>query len=200
MFEIVIASKNKGKIREIKEVLSLPDVVFHSCEDFNDWPSVSETGSTYKENASIKARTLARWTQKPALADDSGLEVDALGGAPGIRSARYAESGHSSSSNIQKLLSELGDTSPGKRTARFKCSVVFFNPIQDITLAADGVCEGQISFKPSGTGGFGYDPVFIPSGYKKTLAELPAETKNKLSHRGQALRKLRKLLVNQFNL
>lgn len=193
--EIIIASKNKGKIKEIKEILSLLEIVFRTYEDFGDWPAVSETGNTYEENAILKARTLAERAQKPALADDSGLEVAALEGAPGIHSAHYAGPNCSPVANNQKLLRELKDTPFEKRTAQFKCFVALVDPIRNLTLIADDACEGRIAFQPAGTGGFGYDPLFIPLGYTKTLAELSPQEKNRISHRGKALRKLRELLT-----
>jgi len=192
--EIVIASTNKGKIKEIKEILSLPDLSFYTYEDFVEWPEIPEVGATYEENVLTKAGVLAEWAKRPALADDSGLEVDALGGAPGLHSARYAGPKCSVQANNEKLLRELASIPFEKRTARFRCFIALVDPSRNLTLVTQGVCEGHISFQPVGQGGFGYDPLFIPLGYTKTLAQLSPAEKNAISHRGKALRKLKDLL------
>jgi XTP/dITP diphosphohydrolase len=184
--EIVIASKNKGKIREIRQIYAdLPVAIVEQA----DLPDVVEDGDSFSANARKKAVEIARHTGKWALADDSGLEVDALGGAPGIHSARW--SGAGDEANNDKLLAELRDVAPPARTARYRAVVVIADPQGRVVAEADGSCEGLIGFTRKGTGGFGYDPLFVVPQFGKTMAELPAETKHSISHRGEALRRLR---------
>jgi XTP/dITP diphosphohydrolase len=184
--ELVIASKNKGKIREIRQIYAdLPVTVV----ELPDQPDVVEDGHTFSENARKKAVEIARHTGKWALADDSGLEVDALKGAPGIYSARW--SGGGDEANNEKLLKELQDVPPPARTARYRAVVVVADPQGRIVAEADGACEGLIGFVRKGAGGFGYDPLFVVPQFGCTMAELSAETKHSISHRGEALRRLR---------
>ena len=184
--EIVIASKNKGKIREIREIYAdLPVAIV----EHPDLPDVVEDGDTFAANARKKAVEIARHTGKWALADDSGLEVDALQGAPGIYSARW--SGGGDEANNDKLLAELRDVPAPARTARYRAVVVIASPDGRVVAEADGVCDGLIGFERKGTGGFGYDPLFVVPQFGRTMAELPAETKHSISHRGEALRRLR---------
>jgi XTP/dITP diphosphohydrolase len=184
--EIVIASKNKGKIREIRQIYAdLPVAIVEQA----DLPDVVEDGDSFSANARKKAVEIARHTGKWALADDSGLEVDALEGAPGIHSARW--SGAGDEANNDKLLTELRDVAPPARTARYRAVVVIADPQGRVVAEADGACEGLIGFVRKGTGGFGYDPLFVVPQFGKTMAELPAETKHSISHRGEALRRLR---------
>jgi len=184
--EIVIASKNKGKIREIRQIYAdLPVAIVEQA----DLPDVVEDGDSFSANARKKAVEIARHTGKWALADDSGLEVDALGGAPGIHSARW--SGAGDEANNDKLLAELRDVAPPARTARYRAVVVIADPQGRVVAEADGSCEGLIGFVRKGTGGFGYDPLFVVPQFGKTMAELPSETKHSISHRGEALRRLR---------
>lgn len=184
--EIVIASKNKGKIREIRQIYAdLPVTVV----ELPDQPEVIEDGTSFSENARKKAVEIARHTGKWALADDSGLEVDALKGAPGIYSARW--SGGGDEANNEKLLRELQDVPPPARTARYRAVVVVANPQGRIVAEADGSCEGLIGFERKGTGGFGYDPLFVVPQFGCTMAQLSAEAKHAISHRGEALRRLR---------
>ncbi len=197
MFKIVIASKNEGKIREIKEILNLPHVKFLTYKDLNDWPEMRETGKSFAENAILKAKTLVDRFKMAALADDSGLEVDALGGAPGILSARYAGSRCSSEENNAKLLRELGDRPTPQRRAHFRCYAALATPEGKI-FVTEGTCEGYIAFEPVGSGGFGYDPIFIPLGRDKTLAELSTQEKNEISHRGQAFTRMRQILEERM--
>ena len=188
--EIVIASKNKGKIREIRQIYAdLPVAIVEQA----DLPDVVEDGDSFSANARKKAVEIARHTGKWALADDSGLEVDALGGAPGIHSARW--SGGGDEANNDKLLAELREVPPPARTARYRAVVVIASPDGRVVAEADGACEGLIGFVRKGTGGFGYDPLFVVPQFGKTMAELPAETKHSISHRGEALRKLREPLT-----
>ena len=188
--EIVIASKNKGKIREIRQIYAdLPVAIVEQA----DLPDVVEDGDSFSANARKKAVEIARHTGKWALADDSGLEVDALGGAPGIHSARW--SGAGDEANNDKLLAELRDVPPPARTARYRAVVVIASPDGRVVAEAEGSCEGLIGFVRKGTGGFGYDPLFVVPQFGRTMAELPAETKHSISHRGEALRRLKEPLT-----
>jgi len=191
--EIIIASKNEGKIKEIKKLLPLPQVKWLTYKELPNWPKLKESGQTYTENATIKALTLAKKYQKPALGEDSGLEVAALNGQPGLRSARYAGEKAGAADNIKLLLKNLSQVPPNKRQAQFVAVAVLAFPDGRL-IKTKGVCRGQISLKPAGKSGFGYDPVFIPEGYQKTLAELGVEEKNKLSHRAKALKQLEQYL------
>jgi XTP/dITP diphosphohydrolase len=184
--DLVIASKNKGKIREIRQIFAdLPLRVV----DVDALPDVVEDGDSFAANARKKALEIARHTGTWALADDSGLEVDALRGAPGIHSARW--SGKGDEGNNEKLLAELRDVPPAARTARYRAVVVVATPDGRVVAEADGVCEGLIGFERRGSGGFGYDPLFIVPDKSLTMAELPAEEKHRISHRGQALGRIR---------
>lgn len=188
--EIVIASKNKGKIREIRQIYAdLPVTVV----ELADQPDVVEDGGSFSANARKKAVEIARHTGKWALADDSGLEVDALRGAPGIYSARW--SGAGDEANNDKLLRELRDVPAPARTARYRAVVVVATPEGRIVAEADGTCEGLIGFERKGSGGFGYDPLFVVPQLGRTMAELSPEAKHAISHRGQALRRLREPLT-----
>ena len=190
MKEIILASSNPGKVREINQLLAGLDLHVQPQTDFGV-PDIEETGLTFVENAILKARNAAQHTGLAAIADDSGIEVDALNGAPGIYSARYAGIGANDQANLEKLLTELGDLPEEKRTARFQCLMVYMRHANDPTpLICQGTWEGRILFKPQGENGFGYDPVFYVPTHDCSSAELPADVKNSLSHRGQALRKL----------
>ncbi|MCL4078757.1 XTP/dITP diphosphatase [Coriobacteriia bacterium Es71-Z0120] len=192
---VVVASTNEGKVREIRHVLEpLGWDVVRAADLGAEALEVEETGSTFLENALLKARAYAEHFGCVALADDSGLEVDALGGAPGVRSARYAGEPSDDAANNAKLLAELADVPAGERTARFRCVVALVWPDGRV-LAADGVCEGAIGFEPRGSGGFGYDPLFWPAAAPgRTMAELSPAEKSAISHRGSALRALRAAL------
>jgi XTP/dITP diphosphohydrolase len=190
MKQIVLASNNPGKVREIGQMLAdldlevLPQSAFKIEE-------VEETGLSFVENAILKARHAAADSGLPAIADDSGLEVDALNGAPGIYSARYAGAGATDTQNLQKLLDDLEKVPQEQRTARFQCLLVYMRHAQDPTPRIyQGTWEGRITFEPRGESGFGYDPVFFVPSHNCTSAELAPEVKNALSHRGQALRLL----------
>jgi XTP/dITP diphosphohydrolase len=200
--EIVIASKNKGKIKEIRHFFSnimLPQNIqkirWLSFEDFEGFPDVDEGSESFVENAKLKAQQIAEFTGKTALADDSGLEVDALGGKPGVTSSRYAGPDATDEKNRKKLLSELREISlVKKRSARFKCVMALCGPGNDFINISQGVCEGKIGFVETGKNGFGYDSVFIPEGFDRTMAELSDSEKNSISHRGKALEELAKFL------
>jgi XTP/dITP diphosphohydrolase len=188
--KIVLASNNPGKVREINQLLNDLDLQVVPQSEFNI-PDADETGLTFVENAIIKARQAAELSGLPAIADDSGLEVDALKGAPGIYSARYSGDGATDEKNLQKLLVDLKNVPEGDRTARFQCLMVYMRHAKDPTpLICQGTWEGVITFEPQGDNGFGYDPVFYVPDHHCTSAQLSPEQKNRLSHRGQALQKL----------
>lgn len=187
---VVLASGNAGKLREIAQILAGLDMEVAPQTRF-DVPDAEETGLSFVENAILKARNAASHSRLPAIADDSGIEVDFLNGAPGIYSARYAGEGASDAQNLQKLLDDLKAVPEAKRSARFQCAMVYLRHEHDPTpVIAHGTWEGSILFEPRGTNGFGYDPVFFVPTHRCTAAELPPEIKNRLSHRGQALRAL----------
>jgi len=190
--KIVLASGNQGKIREIQALLAEHPIVPQSDFAIGD---VEETGTTFVENAIIKARHAAKLSGLPAIADDSGLVVDALDGAPGVYSARYAGPGSSDLDNLQKLLEQLDGVPEAQRSARFICVLAFMRHGADPTpVIAQGVWEGRILTRPAGSNGFGYDPVFWVPTHQCASAELAPEVKNALSHRGQALRNLTAML------
>ncbi len=186
---IVLASNNAGKVREINQLLAEQQIEVVPQKEF-DIPEAEETGLTFVENAILKARHAAKLSGLPAIADDSGLEVDALKGAPGIYSARYAGNGGDQANN-EKLLEALKDIPETKRTARFQCLMVYMRHAEDPTpIICQGTWEGRILTALQGENGFGYDPVFLAPEEGCSSAELAPEVKNRLSHRGQALRKL----------
>ena len=187
MTQIVLASNNQGKVREIGQMLAELELEVVPQSTFNI-EDAEETGLTFVENAIIKARHASAAAGLPAIADDSGLEVDALNGAPGIYSARYAGKGAADEQNLQKLLNELENIPEAERTARFQCLMVYMRHAQDPTpIICQGTWEGIITLEPSGDNGFGYDPVFFVPGHQCTSAQLAPKVKNQLSHRGQAL-------------
>ena len=188
---IVLATRNQGKIAEIKALL--PGVRVQPAASYPGCPEPDETGRNFEENALLKARAAAQFTGRAALADDSGLEVDALDGAPGVRSARYAGAGATDRDNIQRLLDALDGTPDADRTARFRCAMAVAAP-DGRTWIAEGVCEGRIIREPRGGSGFGYDPLFIPAGYKSTFGELDTTVKNRISHRAIALDRILNVL------
>jgi XTP/dITP diphosphohydrolase len=190
----VLASSNVGKLKELAAILEpLGYELVRQSELGIDTPP--ETGTTFVENALLKARHAARLSGLPAIADDSGIEVDALGGRPGVWSARYAGEHATDLANLQKMLDELKDVAAEKRTARYRCVIAFTHTADDpAPLIAQGAWEGRVLTAPRGTGGFGYDPIFQPSGLEQTAAELPSAEKNARSHRGEALRALARLL------
>jgi XTP/dITP diphosphohydrolase len=187
---VVLASANPGKLREFAALLAPLGAELIAQRSLGIEPA-AETGSTFLENALLKARHAARAAQLPALSDDSGIEVDALGGRPGVWSARFAGVGASDAANLALLLEELAGTPAERRTARYQCVVAWVGCADDPEpLLGQGTWEGRIALAPRGSGGFGYDPAFIPAGDTRTAAELPAEEKNRVSHRAQALRAL----------
>lgn len=195
--KIVLASNNQGKVREIAQMVVDLKLEVVPQSDF-DVSEIEETGLTFVENAILKARNAAKVTGLPAIADDSGIEVDYLNGAPGIYSARYSGVSASDKDNLDKMLLALKDVPAEKRTARFQCLVVYMRHADDPTpFIAQGTWEGVITESPMGENGFGYDPVFYVPDHNCTSAQLPADTKNNLSHRGQALKKLIAYFGNQ---
>ncbi|SDM97462.1 XTP/dITP diphosphatase [Sediminibacillus halophilus] len=194
MEQLIIATKNKGKVKDFRNLFSKYDITIKSLLDLEEnIPDIEETGKTFEENAALKAETIAERFSLPVLADDSGLEVDALGGRPGIYSARFAGLEKSDQANIAKLLEELKGVPEEERTARFVCVLAVARPGQP-TIFKRGSCEGRIANHPIGENGFGYDPVFYPNGLIKTMAELSSEEKNQISHRKNAIVQLEKWL------
>ena len=195
---IVLATGNKGMVREFSELLAARDISIVPQSDFAV-PEADETGLTFVENAIIKARNAAAHTGLPAIADDSGLEVDFLKGAPGIYSARYAGEGANDQDNNNKMLGELEGVPEADRTARYWCILVFMrhenDPVPIITQAS---WEGRILEAPRGDGGFGYDPIFLPNGYNVSFAEMSMEEKGAISHRGRAVEELVGFLVDNL--
>ena len=189
--KLVAATGNKGKLKEFKEIL--PEYEIISLKDLDINCDIEETGKTFEENAVIKSETICNMTGMVTFADDSGLEVDYLDGAPGIYSARYAGEGASDEDRNKKLLSELSNVSGEKRTARYVCAIAISYP-DGKTYTFKDTCEGRITFAPEGNGGFGYDPLFYFDEFKTTLANVDAEVKNKVSHRYKALVKLKEFL------
>lgn len=183
--KIFIASKNKGKINEIRTIINHLGFEVFSLLDTPDINDIPETGSTFEENAFIKAKSVYDIVKIPVLADDSGLEVDLLNGAPGIYSARFSGENANDKKNNELLLNKLGDAEFKERTARFRCVLVYFDGINKRIF--DGTCEGNIITYEKGSNGFGYDPLFMPAGYAQTFGELDNEVKNKISHRSKAL-------------
>jgi len=196
--EIVLATRNKKKIEEIRRITVDLTITIRSLDSFPNCPETVEDKDTFEGNAVKKAFEVCRCTGKPALADDSGLEVDALGGAPGVYSARYAggTGGGNDVGNYEKLLSELMNVPDSKRGARFVCCMALVFPDGTVKTFF-GYAEGRIGREPKGTTGFGYDPVFIPDGHKRTFAEMTGDEKDRLSHRGKALEKLADFLHSQ---
>ncbi|MBQ5652729.1 MAG: XTP/dITP diphosphatase [Peptococcaceae bacterium] len=188
MTELVLASGNKGKLAEFQRLLEGLDVQIHSMKEYPEIGEIVEDGSTFAENALIKARAVCKATGKPAMADDSGLAVDALNGAPGIYSARFAGEQRSDADNNAKVLQLLEGVEDSKRTARFFCVIAIVLP-DGREYTAEGTCEGTILRALRGEGGFGYDPLFYVESLDKTFAELTMEEKNRISHRGHANRK-----------
>jgi XTP/dITP diphosphohydrolase len=195
---VVVATSNAGKLIEIRDAIDIPGFTFVTAAEFGGTPlDVEETGDTFTENAHTKALAYHKAFGVAALADDSGLVVDALGGRPGVRSARFAGEHASDLDNTRKLLEELDGFGPEMRAARFQCAIVLVDEAGEATTAC-GTCEGQIAFSPRGNGGFGYDPVFLPEeAAGTTMAELDLRQKAAISHRGKALRALRDQLLGE---
>lgn len=194
MQSLLIATRNPGKVREIESILADSGWSFTSLQSFPGVDTPAESGATYAENAILKARFYSLATGMCALADDSGLEVEALAGAPGVYSARYAGDNASDADRRTLLLSELAKIPNVNRRARFIAVVAISDAQGSVLNVSEGICEGSIIFSPRGNGGFGYDPLFVPDGYNETFAELSEDIKNRISHRARALLKTRDFL------
>jgi XTP/dITP diphosphohydrolase len=190
--ELVIATTNQGKLREVRDILGNLRFKLSTLRDYPNLEPVAETGTTFAENAALKACDYARQTGLLTLADDSGLEVRALRGTPGIYSARYLGEATSYTERIQAILSAL--ETHQDRAARFVCVIVIAAPDGTPLHTSTGICEGHIANSARGQGGFGYDPIFIPDGHDRTFAEIPSQFKNRISHRARALRSAREFL------
>jgi len=202
LLTIVLATSNHGKLAELRALLAdLPVQLRSAAEVLGEQPNIVEDGATFEDNALIKARAIASATRTLALADDSGLEVDALGGRPGVRSARFAHERATDAENNAALLRELAEVEEGARSARFRCVLALVNPWQESEVhIAKGSCEGSIARAPRGNGGFGYDPLFLVAGQDgKAMAELSEVEKNQVSHRGRAVQALREILLKLVN-
>ncbi len=187
---LLLGTRNPGKIYEIKLILGDLPLEFSSLNDFPHVAVAIEDADTYAGNAIKKARFYARETGVPALADDSGLEVEALGGAPGVISHRYAGDNANDADRRKFLLSKLAETGSDNRRGRFVCAIAIATVAGELLNLSEGICEGAITFEPRGESGFGYDPLFVPDGYDQTFGELSDEIKNRISHRARALLKV----------
>jgi XTP/dITP diphosphohydrolase len=185
--ELLIATSNPGKIRELESWLGDFPVRLRGLAEFPSVREVEETGATFVDNAVLKATGYAQQAKLWTLADDSGLEVEALGGAPGVYSARYAGPDASDAERVELLLKELAATNDTRRRARFVCAIAIADPEAQVAHVVEGSCEGRLIHAPRGTSGFGYDPIFIPEGYEQSFGELPDEIKRSISHRALAL-------------
>ncbi len=198
MPKLLLATNNKGKVREYKSLLSAVPFELVTPAELGISTEVAEVGGSFEENARLKATIMAAESQVLSLADDSGLEVDALGGEPGRLSARYAGEGASDRDRANYLLAKLEGVPREKRTARFRCVIAIATPDGDVELCS-GECDGLITFEPVGEGGFGYDPIFYLPELDKTMAELSPDEKNRISHRGKAARKASQLLKEKYS-
>jgi XTP/dITP diphosphohydrolase len=194
--KVLLASRNPKKLAELRRILApaLPDVEVVGLDDVEPYDEVPESGATFADNALIKAREGHRHTGLPTVADDSGLTVDALNGMPGVLSARWAGSHGDDEANLRLVLDQVGDVPDERLGAAFACAVAFLD--DDRQIVTDGRMPGRLVRTPRGNNGFGYDPIFVPDGYERTSAELPAEEKDAISHRGQALRALAERLAS----
>ena len=187
MSPVILATRNPGKVREIVAIYAPLELELRPLADYSEIPQMREEGTTYADNAAAKARAAALRVGLVALADDSGIEVDALGGAPGVHSARFLGASASDGERNARILFLLEGVPKERRTARYRAAVAVARPDGTVRVF-DGVCEGQVAVAPRGTAGFGYDPIFMPEGAQQTIAEIPLEVKNRLSHRARALR------------
>ncbi|ANF48310.1 XTP/dITP diphosphatase [Priestia megaterium] len=197
MREIIIATKNAGKVKDFETLFSPKGFKVKSLLDFPEIEDVEETGVTFAENATLKAEAISSALNKPVIADDSGLAIDALNGEPGVYSARYAGENKDDNANIEKVLQKLNDVPFEKRTARFHCALAIAVPGKR-TEIVEGTCEGHILEEKRGENGFGYDPIFFVEKWRCSMAELTKEQKNQISHRANALKKLAPLIDAQF--
>jgi XTP/dITP diphosphohydrolase len=192
--KLLVGTNNQGKIKELNEFLTDLPVQLFGLNNFNNLSEVEETGQTFAENAVLKANSYALQTGLWSLSDDSGLEVEALGGAPGVFSARYAGEKASDEERLIKLLDELAETNDDLRRARFVCAMAVADEKGEIKFLTEGICNGKLALKPRGTNGFGYDPIFIPDGYEDTFGELSSTIKSQISHRARAIEKIMRFL------
>lgn len=190
MQKLLIATRNPGKVAEFADIMNDLKVDWLSLADLGITQEVAETGSTFTENAILKARAYAAAAGVLTLADDSGLEVDALGGAPGVQTARFGGPGLSHEARFRLLLARMADVPEEQRTARFRCVIALATGAGEVLATAEGVCEGHIAKEPAGSYGFGYDPIFVVAEKGVTMAQLPPEIKHPLSHRGRAIQAL----------
>jgi XTP/dITP diphosphohydrolase len=195
MDSLVLATHNRNKLREMRQLLDLPHVRVLCLDDLPGMPEIEETGTTFAENAILKARGVMEWSGLPTIADDSGLEVDALDGRPGVWSSRY---GSPNISGLEKLLYEMEDIPLGERIARYRCVIAFVDVPDNGADLCEGSCEGLILYEPRGCNGFGYDPVFWSEELDCTFAEADPDDKNRISHRGKAMRQMAKGLLARF--
>ena len=195
-FELFIATKNAGKIREIEELLADLPITLRNAGEFKEIIEPEETGETFTDNAILKAKYYAEKTGLWSLADDSGLEVEALDGNPGVFSARYGGAGATNEKKIATLLNELKQTNDENRFAKFVCSMVIADNRGEVQFLTEGICQGKIALSPKGNNGFGYDPIFIPKDFTETFGELSSEIKQKISHRSRAIEKIIKYLYS----
>jgi XTP/dITP diphosphohydrolase len=195
--KVVVASRNRGKLREIVPLLDGLGLELCTIDDVAPEAELREEGETFEDNALAKAHQAARATGLPAIADDSGLEVEALGGAPGVHSARYAGLPSNDVRNNDKLLDALASVPAGRRAARFRCVAAFVDAERALEIVRSGTCAGEVLPAPRGTGGFGYDPLFLLPALGRTMAELPLDEKNRLSHRAAAFRALAQALIER---
>ena len=192
---IALATRNEHKLIEITRICADWPVQWVTIRDPNRFPDVEETGETYLDNAALKTRAVADALGIPAIADDSGIEVDALGGRPGPRSARFAGPDATDARNLAELIRSVRGIPAAGLTARYRCVAAFAEPGDEV-ISAEGLCEGTLTTRPRGAGGFGYDPIFLPVGWDRTMAELAPDEKDRISHRGRAFRALRALLLD----
>lgn len=195
MKEIIVATKNQGKAKEFKQFFAQFNIECYSLLDLtDDYPEVEETGESFQENAIIKAEAASKFFNKAVIADDSGLEIDALEGQPGIHTARFAGKNKGDDANMDKVLTMMKDLAPSERSARFVAALAVKIPGKQV-FVKEGYCEGTIALKKEGSEGFGYDPIFIPEGFDLTMAQLSKEVKNSISHRSNAFKQLKEVLT-----
>ncbi len=194
--QLLIATRNTGKVKELHSLLAGLPVRLRSLQEFAWIPEVIETGATFADNATLKAVAYAQSTQLLALADDSGLEVEALNGAPGVLSARYAGENATDAERTAQLIQQLNSTGDKSRRARFVCAIAIADLNGNLIYASEGICTGHIAARPSGAGGFGYDPIFVPDNYDQSFASLPPAIKVQISHRATALHCARAFLLD----
>jgi XTP/dITP diphosphohydrolase len=193
---LLVATRNRGKVRELRELLKSVPLELVGLGDFDGLEDVEETGSSFRENAELKAVGYARQSGLLALADDSGLEVEVLGGAPGIYSARFAGAHAGYNKRMSELLRQIDDLGGKDRSARFVCVMAVGDPAGKVRATASGICEGEIAREPRGINGFGYDPIFVPTGFDRTFGELPDDIKQQISHRARAAAEIMRYLLD----